>query len=109
MSFDFNDLLKNLGGFKSKMEEIQNRMAQMRITGEAGAGMVRVTLNGDSKVTDIQIDNNLVTEQEKDVLEELIVSAFNDAQKKVREAVSHEMKNMAGGFMVPGMERFFGL
>ena len=109
MSIDFNDIIKNFGGFKEKIEHLQERMKSMRISGEAGAGMVRVTLDGDGVVKRVEIDESLFADGAKDIIEELVVSAVNDAQKKVREAMAHEMKSVTGGFMPPGMERLFGL
>ena len=109
MNVDFNEVFKNLGGVKEQMEDVQRRLAGMRISGEAGAGMVRITLGGDSSVKNVDIDETLFAEKDKGILEELIISAFNDAQKKVREALSHELKGAAGGAIIPGIERFFNL
>ena len=109
MNFDFSEIVKNLGGIKKQIENIHERLDNMQITGEAGAGMVRVTLNGDNVVKNISIDPNLLVKEEKDVLEELLISAFNEARKKVRAAAAHEMKNITGGISIPGLERFFGL
>ena len=109
MNLDINEMFKNLGGMKEQMENVQRRLAGMEISGEAGAGMVRITLGGDSSVKSVDIDESLFAEKDKGMLEELIISAFNDAQKKVREALAHELKGAAGTAIIPGMERFFNL
>lgn len=105
---NFMDLFKNLGNIKEQMEQIQQRMAKIQVTGEAGAGMVQVTMSGDGKVTNIHIDPGLVGPDGKDMLEELIISATNEALKKTKEAMAHEMKTLTGGMNIPGMEKFFG-
>ncbi len=109
MNFDFNEIMKNMGGVKEQMKNIQDRLENMEITGEAGAGMVRIIVNGNNNMKNIDIDPNLLTKDEKDTLEELIISAFIDAKKKVSESVAHEMKSATGGISIPGLERFLGL
>lgn len=104
---NFADLFKNLGAMKARAEELQQKMARMHITGEAGAGMVRVTVTGEGNLTAVQIDPALLTARDKEMLEELLVSAVNDAVKKSREAMAHEMKSLAGGMNIPGFDQMF--
>lgn len=118
--FNFSDLFKNLGGdfgknlgglqtMKEQMEQAKERLAKMNITGEAGAGMVRVTVNGEGQVQNVHIDPALLTPNDKAMVEELIISATNDASKRAREAVAHEMKSAVGGLPIPGLEKLFGM
>ena len=109
MNLDIGEMFKNLGGMKEQVEKVQHRLGEMKITGEAGAGMLRITLGGDNSVKSVDIDEALFAEKDKAMLEELIISAFSDAQKKVREAISHELKGLTGGAMIPGLERFFNM
>ena len=109
MNINIGEMFKNLGGIKEQMENVQRRLGEMRVTGEAGAGMLRITLGGDSSVKNVDIDEALFAEKDKAMLEELIISAFTDAQKKAQESVSNELKNATGINMIPGMERFFNL
>ena len=101
------DIFKNMGAMKSQMEAIQQRVKKLTIHGESGAGMVRVVLNGEGSLTDIKVDDTLLSKENKEMLEELVISAVNDASKKLKEAVSHEMKS-AAGLNIPGIEKLFG-
>lgn len=105
--FNFSELFKNLGGMKTQMEQIKQRVATIQVTGEAGAGFVRITMNGEGQVNNIKIDPTMLSPDSQDMLEELLISAFNDAQKKAREAMAHEMKGITGG--IPGLEKFFNM
>lgn len=105
---NFTEIFKNIGAIKEQAEQIRTRMSRMRITGEAGAGMVRVTVSGEGTLTDIKIDPGLLNRESAEMVEELILSATNDAIKKSREAMAHEMKNLTGGIPIPGLEKFFG-
>ncbi len=106
---ELSDLFKNFGDLKGKMEEARRRMARLQVTGESGAGMVRVTVNGEGHVTDIKIDRAAIGPSDNELLEELILSAVNDGLKKAREAVAHEMRSMTGGLSIPGIEKLFGM
>lgn len=106
MNFSFSDILKNLGGVREQLEKTQERLRNMRISGEAGAGLLRVTVNGDGRMQGIEIDPVLLKAEEKEVLEELIISATNDAQKRARQALETEMKQIAGDLPIPGLGRF---
>ncbi|MBI3396067.1 MAG: YbaB/EbfC family nucleoid-associated protein [Spirochaetia bacterium] len=106
---DFSELFKNIGGMKEQVEMMRQRVARLQVTGEAGAGMVKVTQSGEGHVTDIKIDPELLAKDQKDMLEELLISATNDAMKKTKEAVAHELKSVAGGLNIPGLEKLFGM
>lgn len=106
---DLSEMLKNFGDVKAKMEEARKRMARMQITGEAGAGMVKVTVNGEGLVTNVKLDRSALGPEDNEILEELIISAVNDASKRAREAMAHEMRGLTGGLSVPGLEKFLGL
>jgi len=105
---NFADIFKNMGALKSQMEAVQERVKKLSITGEAGAGLVKATLTGEGNVQNIHIDDTLLDPKNKDMLEELLISALNDGSKKVKEAVAHEMKNAAGLGNIPGLDKLFG-
>jgi hypothetical protein len=105
---NFFDMLKNLGALKSQMEAIQQRIKKITITGEAGAGMVRITMNGEGMATNISIEKSLLSPENGEMLEELIISAINDGLVKSREAAAHEMKSAVGVNLPPGFEKMFG-
>jgi hypothetical protein len=104
---NFGDIFKNMGAMKEQMEAFQKRIQKLTIAGESGAGLVKITLNGEGTVQNISVDESLLNKTSKDMLEELLISAMNDASKKVKEAVSHEMKS-AVGMNIPGLDKLFG-
>ncbi len=105
MSFSFNEILKNLGGVKEQFGNVRERLKNMRISGEAGAGLLRVTVTGDGNLQSIEIDPVLLKPEEKEMLEELIISAFNEAQEKARETQQGEVKKLIGDIPIPGLDR----
>ncbi|MCE9600236.1 MAG: YbaB/EbfC family nucleoid-associated protein [Spirochaetia bacterium] len=103
---NFSELFKNLGSMKARADELQQKMARLQITGEAGAGMVKVTVSGDGNVKNVKIEPSLLSPNDRDMLEELLIAAINEAQNKAREAMAHEMKSLTGS--IPGLEKMFG-
>ena len=79
-------------------ERLQKQMAELRVEGNAGGGMVIVTMNGAKQVQSIRIDPEVVSKDEVEMLQDLIVAALNDAQRKVDD----EMKRNVGGMLPPG-------
>ena len=104
---NFGDLFKNMGAIKEQMEAVQKRIQKLTITGESGAGLIKITLNGEGTVQNIKVDESLLDKANKDMLEELLISAMNDASRKVKDAVGHEMKS-AVGLNIPGLDKLFG-
>ena len=106
--------MKNLGNMLKQAQELQGRMADMQakladieIAGSAGGGMVTVTLNGKGDMRQIKIDRALVDPSEIEILEDLVVAAFNDAKAKVEETMKEKMKSLTGGLpLPPGMTLF---
>lgn len=98
---DLNDLMKQAGKMQEQMQKAQQELAQQEVTGEAGAGMVRVTMNGRHDVKNISIDDSLLTE-EKTMLEDLIAAAVNDAVRRVEENNKNSLGKMFGGAGMPG-------
>lgn len=94
-------LMKQAQQMQSKMEEMQSKLESMEITGEAGAGLVRVTVNGKSDMKKIKIDPKLIDPTEAEMLEDLIVAAFRDAKAKIDAASAEEMQKVTGGLQLP--------
>ena len=101
--------MKNLGQLMKQAQEMQAKMAEMQaqletveMTGAAGGGMVQLTLNGKGDLRKIKIDKALLDPQEVEVLEDLIVAAFNDARGKVSAHAEQEMQKLTGGLQLPG-------
>ena len=96
-------LLKNAGEMQGRMQQIQENMKRLRVTGSAGGGMVTVEMNGQQQVLSCSIEESLVKSGDREVLEDLVVSACNQALDKVRQASAEEMSKLAGGIDMPGL------
>tara|TARA_B100000315_G_scaffold210214_1_gene206351 strand:- start:56 stop:457 length:402 start_codon:yes stop_codon:yes gene_type:complete len=102
---NLGQMLKQAQEFQSKMAGMQEEMADMEITGSSAGGMVRVTLNGKGEARKLKIDPSLVMPDDAEVLEDLILAAFNDAKGKVEKAMQERMSNLTGGLeLPPGMK-----
>jgi nucleoid-associated protein EbfC len=100
--------MKNLGNMLKEAQKLQSRMAEMQakldtieVAGAAGGGMVSVTLNGKGEMRKVKIDPSLVDPKEIEILEDLVVAAFNDAKAKVEAHVQDEMSKLTGGMNLP--------
>jgi nucleoid-associated protein EbfC len=104
--------MKNLAGMmkqaqqmQSKMQEMQAKLEAIEITGEAGAGLVKVTMNGKSDMRKIKIDPKIVDPADTQMLEDLILAAARDARTKVEATMAEEMQKVTGGIeLPPGMK-----
>ena len=101
--------MKNLGQLMKQAQQMQQKMADMQaeleaveMTGLAGGGMVAVTLNGKGDLKKLKLDKTVVDPGETEVLEDLIVAAFNDARAKVNAHAESEMQKLTGGLALPG-------
>lgn len=101
--------MKNIGQMMKQAQLMQTRMAAMQeglgkleVSGQAGGGLVTVTLNGKGEMRKIKIDRSLAQPDDIEVLEDLIVAAFNDAKAKVESHVNEEMSKITGGLKLPG-------
>lgn len=94
------DLMKQAQSMQEQMQKVQEEMAAMEIDGESGAGLVKVTMNGRHEVRRVNIDSSLLSE-DKEVLEDLIAAACNDAVHKVSAEQQEKMSGMASGLGLP--------
>ena len=84
-------------------EKLQREMGGMRIEATSGGGMVTVTVNGHKQMQSIKIDPEVISKDDAEMLQDLIVAAINDAHRKVDEALASQMQGMMGGLRLPGM------
>lgn len=103
--------MKNIGQLMKQAQEMQTRMAEIQaqlesleMTGAAGGGMVLLTLNGKGDLKKIKIDKSLLAPEEVEILEDLIVAAFNDARAKVSAHAEQEMQKLTGGLQLPDVK-----
>lgn len=98
----------NLQKMMKQAQDMQNKMAQMQeelesreFEGASGGGMVKLSLTGKGALTKLSIDASLMNADEKDMLEDLIIAAHNDAKQKADDGASEEMKKLTGGLQLP--------
>ena len=84
-------------------EKLQKQMAEMRVEATAGGGMVTVTMNGAKQVLSLKIDPEAVSKEDVEMLQDLILAALNDAQRKVDDTMQQQMGGMMGGLKIPGL------
>jgi DNA-binding YbaB/EbfC family protein len=99
---NIGQLMKQAQEMQAKMAEIQSQLEAVEMTGAAGAGMVQLTLNGKGDLKRVKIDPALLDPKEVEVLEDLVVAAFNDARAKVTAHAEQEMQKLTGGLQLPG-------
>ena len=98
-------LMKQAAQMQQKMEEMQARLGAMVLEGNAGAGMVRVTLNGKGELKAVVIDPKLAVPEEMEMLQDLLVAAHADAKRKLEALAAEEMQKVTGGLnLPPGMK-----
>ncbi len=104
MKGGIGQLMKQAQQMQADMKKAQEEMAALTVTGESGGGMVKVTMSCQHQVRALDIDDSLVGE-DKDMLEDLVIAAFNDAQRKVETTIQEKFSGMAGGLnLPPGMK-----
>lgn len=90
-------LMKEAQNAQRKMQEAQERIASTTIEGSAGGGMVNVTATGDGTITKVKIEPSAINSEESELLEDLIMAAVNDVQKKSKDLQEKEMGSAMGG------------
>ena len=97
-------LMKQAQQMQEKMQKMQEEIAQLEVTGESGAGLVKITINGAHNCRRIEIDPSLM-EDDKEMLEDLIAAAFNDAVRRAEELQKEKMASVTAGMpLPPGMK-----
>jgi DNA-binding YbaB/EbfC family protein len=98
---DFMGLMKQAQQMQAKMAEAQLELEQTVVEGEAGGGLVKIALTAKGTMKSIFIDPSLVKPEEKEILEDLIVTAHTQARAKVEEAMAEKLKSLTGGLPLP--------
>jgi len=98
---NLGQMMKQAQEMQSKMQEMQEKLVSIEILGNSGAGLVSVTLNGKGEMLNLHIDSSLFNSDDSDVVEDLIIAAFNDAKAKVESRVTEEMTRITGGLNLP--------
>lgn len=100
MKGGMGNLMKQAQKMQENMQKAQEEIANMVVTGESGAGLVKVEMNGRHDVKGINLDESLL-EEDKEILEDLIAAAVNDAVRKVESTTQEKMAKVTGGMQMP--------
>jgi hypothetical protein len=100
---DLGNLMRQAQKMKAELERIQGEAAGKRVEGTAGGGMVTVTADGRGEVVAVRIDPEVAAAGDREMLQDLIVAATNEALRKARELMNAEMAKVAGGMGLPGL------
>jgi DNA-binding YbaB/EbfC family protein len=100
MKGGIGQLMKQAQEMQANMKKAQEEMASIEVTGESGAGAVRITMTCQREVRAVTIDDSMIGD-DKEMLEDLIVAAFNDVLRKVESTVQEKFSGMASGMALP--------
>ena len=99
------DIMKQVQSMQTRMGDMQTKLEAITVTGQSGGGLVKVTMNGKASVQSVSIDPSLMTADEREILEDLLVAAHADAKNKVEVIAAEEMQSITGGLpLPPGMK-----
>lgn len=102
MKGNMNQLMQQAQRMQEAMQKAQQALASIEVSGAAGGGLVTVTMSCNNQVRRVAIDPSLVGD-DRDMLEDLVAAAMNDALRKVEQATQEHMGGALGGFKLPGM------
>lgn len=103
MKGGMQDLLKQAQKMQAEMQKLQGELGNKTVSEEAGGGMIKVTANGNKEVISIEIDPQVISAEEKEILEDLVVAAVNKALESAGKMVDDEMSKLTRGMMPPGL------
>lgn len=98
---NINQIMKQAQEMQQKMQDMQAELAKLEYTGKSGGGMVFLTITGTNEMKSLKIDPSLIKLDEKEILEDLVIAAYNDARSKVDNASKDSMSGMMGGLGLP--------
>ncbi|QDV72135.1 YbaB/EbfC family nucleoid-associated protein [Botrimarina mediterranea] len=105
---NLGEMMKQASQMGARVQEVQERMKSLRVTGEGGGGMVQIDMTGAQEVLAVRVDPGLVERGEREMIEDLTVAAMNDAIEKARVLHAEAMQEVTGGMNLPGMSDMLG-
>jgi nucleoid-associated protein EbfC len=108
--FDMMGMLGKVKDFQAKMKEAQENLSHITQTGEAGAGMVKVLINGNKKLVSVDIDADLLKPDDKEMLQDLVVAAINKAMDEIEVQIKEHLQEATKGMIppgIPGLDKLF--
>lgn len=100
---NFGKLMKQAQQMQAKMAELQEELAKTEFEVSSGGGMVTVRMNGQQEVLAVKIEEEVFSEGDKEMLEDLIVAAINEARQKAADMAKEQMSSLTGGMNIPGL------
>jgi DNA-binding YbaB/EbfC family protein len=105
IAMDIMGMMKKAQAVQAKLQEAQEELGRLEVEGQAGGGMVSLTLNAKGELKGVRIDASLLTPADKEMLEDLIVAAFTDGKAKADRAAAEKMQSLTAGLpLPPGMK-----
>jgi hypothetical protein len=102
---DISQLMRQAQQMQAKIAEAQKKLEAMEVEGSAGGGMVKIKLSGKNSLISIAIDPSLMVADEREILEDLVKAAHDDARRKLEDSQNEEMKGLSGGLgVLPGFK-----
>ncbi len=98
---NMSQIMKQAKAMQEKMAEMQKKIEETEIEGSSGGGAVKILMNGKHEVKKLFIDPSIVNSDEKEVLEDLIIAALNDVNKKIAENTNDQLGSISGGMGLP--------
>ncbi|MBI9107163.1 MAG: YbaB/EbfC family nucleoid-associated protein [Spirochaetales bacterium] len=95
------DMMKNLQGMQTKMQDMQSKLGELTAEGLSGGGLVKVVLTGQYSVVDVKIAPEVIDPSDPGLLEDLVLSAFTDASNKIKDKIQQEAASIAGEMNLP--------
>ena len=98
---DFDEILKMAANAQAELQKVQDNLEHVEVEGQAGGGLVRIRATAKGRILAVEIDPSLLTAEEKETLEDLIVVALNDARTNADQVANAEMQQMTSGLALP--------
>ena len=98
---NMSQIMKQAKAMQEKMAEMQKKIEETEIEGSSGGGAVKIVMNGKHEVKNLFIDPSIINSDEKEVLEDLIIAALNDVNKKIAENTNDQLGSISGGMGLP--------
>lgn len=104
---DLMKMMKQAQEIQGRMQQMQEELASLQVEGQSGGGLVKVTLNGKMEARAVKVDPSLLKPEDGEMLEDLILAAFQDAKVKVEAAMQEKMREVTGDLpLPPGLKLF---
>jgi len=100
---DLGSIFKQAQEMQTKMADVQRELAEKKVEVSTGGGMVKVVANGINEIISINIDDELISMNDREVLEDLLTGAINEVHRKVKNLAQEEMTRFTGGIKIPGL------